>query len=493
MEKVIKYNKALLQLLLMILLTLLTQVVSLIKASVTAADFGATVEMDAFNFSNSIGTFIFSFIGTGVTTVLIPAIINRRTERTINNFITVLYGASLLCVVFIFAERKYISSMFSSQSNEFIEIASSIMLITLLAQFLNTILSVFSAIFQCKERFNIPKVITLITTGLLTFLICIDKGVSIYQYASYILITSALNMIIQGVFIYRYNFKYKLVIDLKDSEFIKMIKTFIPTMFSAGLYQISLLTDSMISSKLGEGQISILSYSNNIMSMINMLLLSNLMTYIYPKITRQINQNNGEKQLFNYMIFFNAIMFLMVCGFIVVGKEGIILLYQRGKFNSSITQMVYSCTFIYILGLPINVMRDLIYRYFYAKGNTKSTFKNSILASIVNIVVSLLLAQFIGLYGVVVGTVVTSIFSLISILMRLRNQYNLEIDKKHIYTENCKIVITSIIVILVTLLIKNNINIDSSLISIILYGSIVVILYVSILFLFRSKVREIKL
>ncbi|HCW53801.1 MAG TPA: teichoic acid transporter, partial [Clostridium sp.] len=463
-------NKALVQLLFMILLTLLTQGVSLIKASVTAANFGATVEMDAFNFSNSIGTFIFSFIGTGVTTVLIPAIINRKEKKSIDNFITVLYGISLLCVIILFFFRRFIASLFSSNSTQFIEIACSIMLITLIAQFLNTILSVFNAVFQCEEKFNIPKVITLITTSILTLLVFLNKDMSIYQFAIFIFITSALNLIIQGAFVYRYNFRYKPVIDFKDEEFKKMITIFIPTMFSAGLYQISLLTDSLISSKLGPGQISILSYSNNIMNMINLLLLSNLMTYIYPKVTKQINQNNGSNQLFNYMIFFNAIMFLMVCGFIVVGKEGIVLLYQRGKFDSSITQLVYSCTFIYIIGLPINVMRDLVYRYFYAKGNTKSTFKNSISASIVNIIVSIALASFIGLYGVVIGTVITSIFSFTSIMIRLKHQYNVKIDKNYVFIENSKIVISSVIVIVSIIFIKSIIIITNPLLSIVLFG-----------------------
>lgn len=484
---------ALVQLATMIFLTLVTQAVTLIKTSVTASNFGATVQMDAFNFSNSIGTFIFSFIGTGVTTVLIPSIINKKDSKSINNFITILYSVSVLCIVLIFFTRKYIVFAFSSGSSEFIQIASNIMLITLVTQFLNTILGVTNAVFQCNGKFNIPKIITLLTTALLTLLVVINVNLSIYEFAFYTLITMVLNALIQYYLVNRSGFKYKPIVDFKDKELKYMLKTFIPTMFSSGLYQVSLLTDSLISSNLGEGKISILTYSNTIMTMINMLLVANIMMYIYPKITKNINKDNGQKTLFDYCIFFNALMCLIVVAFVIVGKNGIILLYQRGKFNESITDIVYISSLIYVIGLPINVIRDAIYRYFYAKGNTKTTFINSLYASIINIIISIVLSMFIGLYGVILGTVITSIYSLTSILIRFKKQYGIKCDKKYIVVENLKVIFVSIMVLIIGIIIKDTFKISNVILSILIYGSIVIVLYIVGLFLVRSKVYKIKL
>lgn len=486
-------NKELRKLSIMIIITLITQAVTLIKTSITAASFGATVEMDAFNFANSIGTFIFSFIGTGVTTVLIPAIINKKNNKTINNFITILYGISVICVVAVFVSRKFIVTTFSNGSDKFITITCSIMLITLLSQFFNTILGVFNAVFQCKEKFNVPKYITLATTVILTLLVILNKNLSIYEYAFYIFITAVLNVIIQGIFVYKYNFRYKMTINLKDRELRGMIKIFIPTVFSSGLYQISLLIDSMISSSLGEGQISILTYSNTIMTMINSLLIGNLMMYIYPKITKSINTKNEQKQLFDYVIFFNAIMFLMVAGFVIVGKDAISILYERGKFNSSITNIVYTCSLIYIIGLPINVVRDIIYRYFYAKGNTMVTFNNSLYASILKIIISIVLANIIGIYGIIIGTLITSIFSLTSILKKMNKEYKINIDKKYFIKENIKIIITTCITIITLLFAESVLKINNIILNLFVYGILTIIIYLIILNLFRSKVKEIKL
>lgn len=486
-------KKAFKQLFFMLVFTILTQVITLIKISVTARNFGATIEMDAFNFSNSIGTFIFSFIGTGITTVLIPAIVNKKNMRTINNFITILYSISISIVLIVFLIRRPIVSIFSSGNDKFINIACSLMLITLISQFFNTIISVTNAVFQCNGKFNVPKILTLGTTAMLTLLVFINKDLTIYEYAFYILITGLLNLILHVILTYKEGFIYKPLIDIKDEELPYMIKVFIPTVFSSGLYQVTLLTDSLISSTLGEGQISMLGYSNNIMAMINMLLTTNLITYIYPKIAEKIKREDGQKKLFEYLGFFNAIMCIMTIGFISVGKEAIVILYEGGKFTPSITSVVYLCTSIYTLGLPINVMREIIYRYFYANGDTKITFINSVIASIFNIIVSIVLSNFIGIYGIILGTVLTSVFSLTSILIRFKKIYSFNFYKKFVVIENIKVFLAAIIALMITLFTKTILPIKSTIISLLIYGIMVSISYILLLILFKSKVYKVEL
>ena len=68
-------------------------------------------------------------------------------------------------------------------------------------------------------------------------------------------------------------------------------------------------------------------------------------------------------------------MCLIVVLFFISGKESIIILYQRGNFNSENTKIVYFCSLIYILSLPVNAIRDLMYKYFYINDDTYTIFK----------------------------------------------------------------------------------------------------------------------
>ena len=118
------------QLLLMMILTIVTQVVMLLKVSIVAASFGTSIEMDAFNFANNIGNFIYSFIGAGVTTVLIPNLVNKEKNNSINIFISILYSSAFIVLVVVHIFRRYIVAGLSNGSDEFILITCNIMFIT---------------------------------------------------------------------------------------------------------------------------------------------------------------------------------------------------------------------------------------------------------------------------------------------------------------------------------------------------------------------------
>lgn len=486
-------KKQFLQLFIMIVLTILTQIITILKTSTVAGLFGATVEMDAFSFSNSIGTFIFSFIGAGITTVLIPNLVSDEKEKEVNIFISVLYTLAFFVLISVYLFRKVIVQGLSNGSDEFVYIACNVMLITLITQYITSFLGATNAIFQCSGKFNFPKVINLIFTVILVLLIVFMPNLTIYKYAFYILITSIINVVIQIWLAIHDGYRFRYSLNIKNNEFKNMFKVFLPTVLSTGLYQFSLVTDTVISSNLGEGSVSILSYSNTLMTMVNTILLTNLMTYFYPKIARSINREDSQEKLFDLMILLNGIMCLVVVGFFVVGRDSIILLYERGKFTSTITNLVYIGTLIYMLGIPINTMRDLIYRYFYAKGDTLTPFKNSVIVSIANIVISIIMARCIGIYGIILGTVITSYISFGMILYRFNKKFGIQYSKKILVKENIKLIIDAVIVSFIVNAITNLLSNMNILVRIIILGIISIIIYAVILVIFKSKVLKVRL
>lgn len=477
----------------MILLTVITQAVMLIKTSVTASQFGANVEMDAYNLTNSIGTFIFSFIGAGVTTILIPNLVNKGKDKSINVFISALYSVAFIMLIIIYIFRRSIIYTFSTGNEYLINVASNVMLITLITQFCLSISGITNAVFQVKNKFNIPKVITLATSILLVLLIYISPKLDIYKFSFFIFITTLISILIQIIYVVRSGYRYSFSLAINDSSFKSMIINFVPTVLSTGLYQISLLTGTLIASKLGAGQISVLTYSNTIISLINTLLLVNIITYFYPKLVQFINSEASQEKLFDFVIFLNGIMSLVVVGFFIIGKDFIKLLYERGNFDSSITSIVYICTIIYIVGLPINAVRDLIYRYFYAKEDTLTPFNNSLIISVLNIIISILLSKIMGIYGVILGSTITSFISLAMIMHRFKKKFSIKYDKKVLVIENLKILITSVFIIVGINILINIMNLRNSILTTILYGIVVVIAYVIMLIILKSRIFKIKL
>ena len=99
MIKGLSSRKNELQLVIMIVISLLGQIVSLYKSVYTAGQFGASSEMDAYNYGLNIVSFFVAFATTGITTVALPAYIKNRDRKSIDAFLTMVLGIDRKSVV----------------------------------------------------------------------------------------------------------------------------------------------------------------------------------------------------------------------------------------------------------------------------------------------------------------------------------------------------------------------------------------------------------
>lgn len=490
---ILKNKNSINQLSLMVFITIIIQVTSLVRTSIIASKFGVSVEIDALNFTNSIAGFIFSFVSSGITTILIPNMIKKENTKSINSFITFIYFMLFILLFVIIIIKRELIILVSGRSGEFVEIAEKLMSITLISQLSISILGVTNAIFQCNDKFNTPKILTFITNILLIIILLSNSNLDIYNYSIYVGVISLLNLVLNILFTKNLDYNFKINLGLKDDKLKKLLKEFLPIIMSTGLYQVTLITDTMLASRIGEGSISILNYSNSIISMLNTLLLANIISFIYPKIVRNAYKEDDNRILFEYFTILSAIMFLIVAGVILVGRDGIALLYERGEFDSSITELVFTCSIIAVISLPVNAMRDLIYRYFYSLNDTLTPFKNSILISVLNLIISIILSNIIGIYGIILGTVITSYISLFTILIRFSKKYTIKYSIKKLIIENLKIILSTILVVCIVSKIRQYIFNMGYIVNIAVMGSITTLLFVAILYSLKSIVFKVKI
>ena len=118
--KQLKQYRGSLSLGLMIIITGITQVLTLMKSSLVAGIFGTGVEIDAYNLANSIVSFLFGFIAAGISTVIIPNYVRKTDRRNVDSFITMLYGLIALIVGILIAFRYQIIGLFSNRDELFV-------------------------------------------------------------------------------------------------------------------------------------------------------------------------------------------------------------------------------------------------------------------------------------------------------------------------------------------------------------------------------------
>lgn len=479
------------QLSLMIFLTLLSQIIALYKSRFTATTFGATTYMDAYNYALNIATFVFAFITTGVTTVIIPAYVKKTNKKAVYSFITVIYSVALIVVLAVIAFRTPLLQLLTNRGQDFVNVAGDFLIITFIIQGLLAFQAVTAGFFQCNDHYNIPKFITLAANLLVAIVLISGVIKKIYMYLALLIFGSVLNFTVDVIFAVKYGFRYFPTLDLKSADLRRMLIVFVPTLVSSGVYKIHTMVDTTIAANLLEGQITILSYSTQIITMVNNVIVGNLTVYAYPKIVARLHNRDSKENFWDYSILFHAVIVLLICGFINVGYEGVGLIFQGGKFTEENTQLLYVCTCVYIFGQQFNIIRDLIYRYFYAQGNTKETLKNSVLVSVLNIALSLALVKFIGLLGIILGTVVSSLISLMMIILRFKRKYGLGVKFYGILFECGKNLMAAIGTVLIVQTLKKKVEFPN-IISLLVFGMVTIIIYCLILFTLKTRVRHIR-
>lgn len=486
--KTVKQKDAM-QLSWMVIISSITQVIAIFKSTVTAANFGACTELDAYHFANNLSTFFLTFISAGITTVIIPAYIKKKDRKAVDTFISVIFSIVGLILLVMYLGRGVLVDILSDRESTFKTYTCNVLLLTILIQFLPAILGVTTAYYQTEGKYNIPKIILMISNLGVAIILLSLKNFTIYEYLWILMGGTIFQFIIDIAIAIKCGFRFRLQFDIHNKDYKELTKVFLPTIFSSGIYKVNTMIDSLLSSNLGVGQLTMLSYSNTMVGMVNNMFIGNLSTYAYPKIVKAVNKSNeeGQKVLWLFGTIFHAVLCLIISGFVVVGREFIAILYEHGKFSSEAADVVYFCMCIYVFGQQNNIVRDLIYRFFYSNGNTKETTKNSFMSSVVNAVSSIILAQFIGIYGLVIGTVFAGAWSLFSILLKMKKNYGFAVPIKPIAKEFIKNYFAMICSGILPLVFKFTIPKLNPFLSFLIFGFLTVAVFVVILLVTKSN------
>lgn len=490
MIKKIKENKNIILLAMMVLITCVTQVITLMKSSIVAGIFGVSSVMDAYNFSNSIVSFIFGIIASGIPTIIIPSYVKRENRKITDSFLTIIYGTLLIIIIVLASFRYELVGMLSGRDEVFINTACQILLVLLLAQYFMALTNIAIAYFQCTERYNTPKIINLLSQLVVVVILLLVENLSIYQYTWIIAGGIILNFGMNLFFSIRLGWRYRPCFYINNLEIKKKLTMFVPILFSGGIYQLVLFIDSIIVTQLDAGKLTLLSYSSQISSMMNSILVGNLLIYAYPKIVARINDKKGQRLFWDQTFLFHSIVCMVIAGFATIGKEGIVLLFQHGLFNSQDAHRVYIGALIYIIGQQTDVVRDLIYRYFYAKGDTKTTAFNSMIISIINIILSVSLIRLFDFYGIILGTILASVVSLVMIIIKFNKAFKMDITVSCLlrqYIKNLIIMASTIFVVINTKII---IGTKNTILSIFIFGCETVFIYFVLTYLANKRILK---
>ena len=487
-------------------ISILTKGTGFIRDALIASKFGATLYTDIYIFSSDFTLLAFNVISTGLYTAFIPMLSDLKYDsdkkvisRFINNVMSIMIVVSiLLCIVSAFFSEQFILTFASgfTSSESIFRLSIEVMRIMSLSVIFIAIQSVLTGILQFSGKFVVNSLVLIVSyIVLIIYLIGFADKFGLLGYAVVTIIGYALQALICYVSFKSLGIKYRFVIDLKDCNMRKMFILMIPTVISATLAQISILINRSFGSYVGEGVISALNFANKITNLPYTILVTSIITIIYPKLSKLVSKNDKEgfnKLLTSTMsIFF--ILILPISIFLVIMREPVIsFIFKRGKFddialkNTAIALVCYSPTML------LYGFKDLYTRAFFAIKNTKTPMITSLLTVGLNIVIMLVFTRSYGIIALASANSVAALISVIILAVVIRNRYTKNDVSSSYLKRVAKILLANAIFAILTFLMKEalfvgEVNNIKNLQGITLISIVGVIVYFVLMFLFKIE------
>ena len=185
----------------------------------------------------------------------------------------------------------------------------------------------------------------------------------------------------------------------------------LPVALGAGIYQINLLIDTIIASLLPEGSISYLFFADRVNQLPLGVVGVAVGTALLPLLSRQIKSDDPTAAAHsqNRAVEFTLLLTVpAACALVVLAGPVITVLFERGEFGPTQTVATAAALGVYALGLPAYVLVKALAPGFFARGDTATPVKISVMALIVNLVLNLLLMGPFLHVGIAAATVISS-------------------------------------------------------------------------------------
>jgi len=206
-----------------------------------------------------------------------------------------------------------------------------------------------------------------------------------------------------------------------------------PGIIGAGVYHLNIFADMIIASFLESGSISYLYYADRLQQLPLGVVGIAVGTALLPLLSRSLVAEKFDEanQYFNRAIEACLLFALPAAVALMIAAKPIVMgLFNYGAFefyDARMTSLVLTC---YALGLPAYIVAKVFQSACFARQDTKTPVKISILCAISNIIFGVALSQYIGVAGIALATAISGFIQIALLYRVMKRMDNLSFDHK---------------------------------------------------------------
>ena len=273
--------------------------------------------------------------------------------------------------------------------------------------------SFLSAILNSNNKFAAAAAAPIILNILLILCLILAnyfEGNLVYYLSYTVSVAGLIQFVFLLIFIRKFYFP-KIDLNFKIDESVKIFfKKLLPSIFASGVTQINILVGTIIAS-FQVSAVSYLYYADRIYQ-INLAIAGIAIgTVILPNLSRYVETKNNDKilQIQNKALELSLFLSLPAAFALIVASEEITSsLFGYGSFDTESVKNSATALFYFSIGLPAFSLIKIFSSFLFARKDTNTPFKISLLSVITNILISVI---FFKDFGFIIIPIATSISS----------------------------------------------------------------------------------
>lgn len=412
--------------------TVISKLAGFLRDVVVANYYGASLSSDAYFYAYQFPALAVTLLGgiggpfhsatVAVFTKLVPGLGEKPpevAEKLFNTFLTVSFIFFTILTVLLFVFANPVMSIIISDGNpELINLASTHLRIMSPALIIGGLIGIYYGILVTYKEFILPSLSPIVVSVVIIGTLLLtggDKSGVILAFAT--VIGALCQLFLQMPKVRQIGYKIKPNFDFVNNANLNQIfELLFPAILSSTVGQIHIYVDMFFASSLNEGVWTAIGYANRIFQFPVGILVTAFLVPLFPIFSRLVAEGDfqGIKTYFNKgvgVLFFGAIP--IIIGILVLGMDGVRLIFERGAFDSRATFMVTEALWFLSFSIIPYVFRDSITRVYYSFNDSATPFAVAFSSIILKVLLNIAFINCLhmGIGGITLSTSLVTLFN----------------------------------------------------------------------------------
>jgi putative peptidoglycan lipid II flippase len=285
-------------------------------------------------------------------------------------------------------------------------------------------------ILQSYDEFTIPALAPAVWNVVILVLLIVLRPhfhQHIYAYAVAWLAATVVQLMMVIYALGRIDFRLAFTIDWRDPRVRRVLLLFVPVTLSIGIINLDIFINAGFGSLVSKQAPAAINAAFRIYMLPQGIFSVAVATVLFPTLSRfaaRRDPGGMRRALGNGMRQINLFLIPSAALLLVLATPITRLLYQRGEFTTTSTQLVSTALFWFAFSLPFAGINLLLSRTFFALQRPWIPTKLAAANLVVDVIVSVALYKPLGIKGLVIGTASANAVMTAMQLYRLRVGFN---------------------------------------------------------------------